>query len=572
MKSFTELRKNLTKPAEHLPQVKIAITGDTSTQFLNQAVKAYGIEKGYQYTIYEAPYNQIDLQILTGRSELHQFNPEFTIIFQSPEKLHQKFAATPFHKKSNFYTNQISYIENYCSILSGKNQKVILLNFPERDDGIFGNYANKTPYSFLYQVRKLNTALMDLSQKYKNLFIADFNQIEQQNGTSHVHDSRMYYSADMAIKFDTLPLIAKTITDIISSVKGKIHKCVILDLDNTVWGGIIGEDGVENIKIGETGTGKIYKEFQQWLKQLRERGIILAACSKNDESTAIRPFRDHPDMVLQENDIAVFIANWHNKPDNIRYIKDILNINTDAMIFIDDSPFERDMVKNELPEITVPDMPENPEDFQAHLRSLNLFETASFSPGSKDRTQQYRQEAKREEVRIQYTNEADFLKSLKMQSEAFSFTDFAIPRLAELSQRSNQFNLRTVRYTEARLKEIANDKNFLTRAFRLSDKFGDYGIISMIILECRDDYCFINTWIMSCRVLNRSMEHFVLNDIARIIGHANKTFLKGEYIPTQKNALVKDLYANLGFTFQNEYWWLNVKEFTPKTTYIMHAD
>ena len=235
---------------------------------------------------------------------------------------------------------------------------------------------------------------------------------------------------------------------------------MILDLDNTTWGGIIGDDGMENIQIGSLGIGKAFSEFQYWIKKLKNRGIIVAVCSKNTESVAKEPFEKHPDMVLRLSDISVFIANWDNKVDNIRQIQSILNIGFDSMVFLDDNPFERNIVRENIPEICVPELPEDPANYLEYLYGLNLFETVSFSNEDSARTKLYQIEAERAKVQKKFTNEDDFLKNLEMVSVIEPFNKFNTPRMAQLSQRTNQFNLRTIRYSEADIERISKSKDY----------------------------------------------------------------------------------------------------------------
>ncbi|KAB6220095.1 HAD-IIIC family phosphatase, partial [Bacteroides xylanisolvens] len=362
--------------------------------------------------------------------------------------------------------------------------------------------------------------------------------------------SSVYVNTEMLLSLDALPYVASRTVDIIAAVEGKFKKCLILDLDNTVWGGIVGDDGWENIQVGHgLGIGKAFSEFQQWVKKLKKRGIIIAVCSKNDEKKAKEPFEKNPEMVLKLDDIAVFVANWENKANNIHTIQSILNISFDSMVFLDDNPFERNMVRENVAGVTVPELPEDPSDYLEFLYSQNLFETASYSEDDKERTKQYQVEAKRVSMQKSFTNDADFLKSLDMVSVVKGFDKFNIPRVAQLSQRSNQFNLRTVRYTDAEIFAIEKNDNYVTFSFTLKDKFGDNGLICVIILNKKNtETLFVDTWFMSCRVLKRGMENFALNTIvewAKINGFKK---IVGEYLPTAKNAMVEQHYPNLGFT------------------------
>ena len=305
-------------------------------------------------------------------------------------------------------------------------------------------------------------------------------------------------------------------------------------------------------------------------KKAKKRGIILAVCSKNTESVAKEPFEKHPDMVLRLEDFAVFVANWENKADNIRYIQSILNIGFDSMVFLDDNPFERNIVRENIPGITVPELPEDPADYLEFLYQLNLFETISFSDEDAERTTQYQVEAKRNMLQKNFTNEADFLKSLNMVSLVEPFNKFNSPRVAQLSQLSNQFNLRTVRYTEADVEMLSNkNQDYHAFSFTLEDKYGDNGLICVLILKTENkNILFIDTWLMSCRVLKRGMEHFVLNTIVNYAKEKGCSTVKGEYIPTEKNEMVKDHYLKLGFQQTGNFWELNVLTYEPKECLI----
>jgi FkbH-like protein len=265
-------------------------------------------------------------------------------------------------------------------------------------------------------------------------------------------------------------------------------------------------------------------------------------------------------MVLKLVDIAVFVANWENKADNIRHIQQILNIGFDSMVFLDDNPFERNIVRENIPAITVPELPEDPADYLEYLYSLNLFETVSYSGEDSKRTKQYQEEAQRSLVQTSFTNEDDFLKSLDMISVVEPFTKFNTPRVAQLSQRSNQFNLRTIRYSESDIERMASDPAIFPFTFTLTDKFGDNGLIAVIILKKENEVTlFIDTWFMSCRVLKRGMEDFTLNTLVNFAKGKGFRYLKGEYIPTEKNGMVKDHYKNLGFQLDGNFWVLDVE-------------
>lgn len=571
MIDFTHLKKNLKRDYSGLKKIKVALLGDTATQFLVQAIKGMGFERGLNLEIWEADFNQIDRQTLDPSSDLYRFEPEIVILFQATHKLLAKFYQSQANEQQHFAEYNQSKLDEYIAhINQSLKAKIILYNYNEIDDTIFGNFANSVSSSFLYQLRKLNVDLMDLATRFPNLFICDLSSIQNRIGRNKIFQPSIYINTEMVLSIDALPEIASRTLDIIAALQGSIKKCLILDLDNTLWGGVIGDDGIENIQIGSLGIGKTFSEFQHWIKALKKRGIILAICSKNTESVAKEPFEKHPDMVLRLDDIAVFMANWDNKVQNIQQIREILNIGLDAMVFLDDNIFERNMVREHLPEVCVPELPEDPADYLEFLYAQNLFETVSLSEEDRTRTTLYQTEMQRVSQKQKFTNEADFLKSLAMKSVVEGFTKYNIPRVAQLTQRSNQFNLRTIRYTETDIAQLAVDENYIPLTFTLEDKFGNNGLICLAILEKKDaGKLFIDTWLMSCRVLKRGMEHFVLNKIVEVAIEKGFSVLQGEYLPTTKNMLVKDHFEHLGFTFTDGYWMLNTNEYQPKLTYII---
>ncbi len=569
---FKQIKANLKKDFTGLKKVKVAILADSSTQYLAQAIRGIGYEKKLDIEIWEAEYDAIDLTISDASSELYAFKPDFTFVFLSSPKLQKKFYKNGYG--SDFADDILKYYNKVAEVISSNiKTNFLVVNFPDKLDSVFGHYAGKVNGSFSYQVKKINIGLMDLAQSNAAISIIDLCGLQAMYGNAYATDTRLYISTDALFSLDFTIKVAENCVQVLEAYTGSSKKCLILDLDNTLWGGIIGDDGLENIQIGDLGVGKAFTEIQLWAKALKDRGVILAVCSKNDEINAKEPFDKHPDMVLHNDDIAVFVANWSNKHDNIRYIQSVLNIGLDSMVFIDDNAFERNMVRQFLPEVLVPELPEDPADYLPYLNSLNIFETNAYTEEDKDRTQLYKAEALRNDASRSYTSELEFLKSLDMISEVKPFDAFTIPRVAQLTQRSNQFNLRTVRYTEEDVKRITVDNNkYHTFSFTLADKYGNHGLIGVIILEKKDEQTlFVDTWIMSCRVLKRTMEQFMLNEIVQYASKHKFKQIEGEYIETRKNGMVRDHYKNLGFTTNDGRWILDVANYETKTCYITNA-
>jgi FkbH-like protein len=358
-------------------------------------------------------------------------------------------------------------------------------------------------------------------------------------------------------------------------------KCLILDLDNTLWGGIIGDDGLDGIAIGPFGDGEAFYRLQLFIREMKRRGVILCVASKNTHEVAIRVFREHPEMVLREEDIAVFMINWQPKVEGIKAIQEILNIGFDSMVFVDDNPFERNMVRQYLPDVIVPELPEEPSDYVRCLCDLNLFETTSFTAEDGQRTALYQQESKRKSLEKSFTDVGDYLRSLEMKITVAPFDSFHLSRVAQLIQRSNQFNLTTRRYSQEECETLMRRQSEGEKVFplfaRLTDRFGDYGLISVVVMEVNGADARFPLWLMSCRVLSRGVEQHMMNHVAALAKAKGAKRLVGEYIPSAKNGMVKDFYARFGFKLASEValdgsprheWAIEIDAYAPPATFI----
>ncbi len=570
MDAFTRLKRNLTKDFSGLQPVRVALLGDTSTQWLAQAIRGAGYERGLDLRVWEADFSQIAQQVYDPGSDLYSFCPQIILLYQSTQKLLGAYNLLEPGARRDLAEGRIGQVDSLrAAIRSRSAASVVYYNYPEIDDGIFGNYANKTDSSFLFQLRKLNYELMRYATQQEGFHIGDLAVLQQQMGRAVFFRSSVYVNTDMEISIEALPVVAEATVSLIGALFGRMRKCLVLDLDNTLWGGVIGDDGIEHIEIGTLGIGKAFTELQYWILKLRQRGILLAVCSKNNEAVARQPFESHPDMVLSLDDIAVFQANWDNKVDNIRRIGAKLNIGLDSMVFLDDNPFERNMVREALPSVLVPELPGDPAEFLEYLYPLHLFETVSLSAEDEERTKMYRTDRIRGEAQLSYADEEAYLASLNMVSRVAAFDGFNGPRVAQLSQRSNQFNLRTVRYTDAEVRRMGESPDIFTFSFSLEDRFGDNGIICVVILRKEtDEVLFIDSWFMSCRVLRRGMENFTLNTVAGFARKKGFRYLRGEFLATAKNGMVKDHYLSLGFVEESGRWLLDVQTYEPRPTYV----
>ena len=571
MKTFNEIKRNIKKDYTSFVKEDIAILSNSATQLLNIGIRGLAFDYNIDLNIYEADYNQVEYEVFNEGSELYRKEPKYILLYLSTNKLMEKFYSFPAQERREFAFKYLTYIEDLVSTINTKLKNSIILccNFPEIDDTIFGNQASKTEDSFLYQCRKLNYLLSEKSVQLNHLLLVDLVGLQNRFGVGHLFNNNIYITTDIVLSTDILPYVSEIVLNIIKVRNGIVNKCVILDLDNTLWGGVIGDDGYENIEIGTLRIGKAFTEFQKWLKELKNRGIILAVCSKNNEDVAKEAFLRNTEMVLKLDDISVFVANWNNKADNIRSIQSTLNIGYNSMVFLDDNPVERQIVKDNIPDITVPELPEDPAYYLQYLYSLNLFDTTGVTVEDIKRTESYQKELHISTLKKSFVNESDFLSSLEMVSLVEPFNKSNLARVVQLSQRSNQFNLRTIRYTDNDVLELAASSDYMNYCFTLNDKFGENGLICVVSLKLvTESVCFIENWFMSCRVLKRTMENFVLNTIVEDLNKTGCLKLIGEYIPTAKNNLVLDHYKNLGFMEEAGKWTLSLNDYKNRETYI----
>ena len=576
MLDLKQLKRLLKQDHTNLPSVKVALVGDTATQLLATAVRGAAVDMGFNIDLYEADYNQIEQQFLDPDSDLHHSDVQWIVLFQATHQLAALHAAMSPADRNMLAQQRLDFVESIVTDVAWAGCRILCLNYPEIDDTVYGNYANQVESSLLWQTRMLNVGLMQLAARYDNLSIVDIAAVQAQVGRNQMFAPSVYVSTEMVLSIDALPLVAYRIVETIAAQRGTFHKCLILDLDNTLWGGVIGDDGIEGIQLGHgLGIGRAFTDLQLWAKKLQQRGIILCIVSKNDEEVAKQPFLNHPDMVLRLDDIAVFIANWQTKVDNIRAIQQVLNIGFDSMVFLDDNPFERAIVREHIPGITVPELPEDPAEYLEYLYSLNLFETASASEVDNKRTRQYQQEAQRMKLKSTFANEHEFLESLGMQATVEPFNTFNTPRVAQLTQRSNQFNLRTVRYSEDDIKQLAQAPEVIDMAFSLKDRFGDHGLIAVVVMRPIDaESLLVDTWLMSCRVLKRGMECFTLNQMVEAARSRGYKRIVGEYLPTPKNGMVANHYPELGFQpleADKAHWVLTLDNYSNKPCSISLA-
>lgn len=559
--------------------VRVAIVADAAVPQLAPLLRVLLAQHRVRADVHVGEYDAVEIEVADEHSALYQHRPQIVIVFRSVNALRLKYYRQHAERDA-FATQVVDRTEGiWETLLQRTAATIIQTNYVAPYERPFGNFDQKVPDALTTMVSTVNHRMAERARTRPDVMIADLDALASYLGRRQWFDERMWNLYKAPCSFDVLPMVAQSLADIVLSRLGRVVKCVVLDLDNTLWGGVIGDDGLDGIEIGPYGPGEPFQHFQFFLLELKRRGIILAVASKNDHATALEPFRSHPEMALHEEDIAVFVANWGPKPDSIRTIRETLSIGFDAMVFIDDNPFERELVRESLPDIVVPEMPDEPSDFVKAIAELNLFETTSFSDEDKQRSELYRQNAQRENLKSTVTDIGAYLKSLDMRGVFRRFDSFHLPRAVQLLQRSNQFNLTTRRHGAAECEAMMNDpRTWAPFYLRLTDRFGDNGVISVVILKHDANAIAVDSWVMSCRVLGRGVEQFVVNHIVDYARERGCQSICGEYRPTEKNGMVKDVFAQFGFIKDQELgdgatrWRLEVSTYVPSAVHIAEAN
>lgn len=555
--------------------LKLALLADVSTQHLVPLLQALFASNGMQIETYEAGFDTIELETLDPSSGLYAFGADVVVILQATTWLkYSYFKATG--DRSGFARDRASRIEEvWKRIRARTGAHIVQSTFVLPYERPFGNYGAEVPDSLVAVVSEVNREICLRAKENAGVFVNDLDYLAAWVGRRHFIDEKLWALSKSLCALDQLPDVAQNIVDIALATQGRAVKCVVLDLDNTMWGGVVGDDGLEGIQLGDNDDTGAFRSFQLFIRELSRRGIILTVCSKNDDAVARKAFSEHPGMVLRLEDIAVFVANWDDKATNIRRIRDKLNIGLDSMVFLDDNPFERNLVRQLVPEVIVPELPEDPVLYVRALSELNIFETASHSALDAERGQLYREQDQRDSERSRFEGLDDYLKSLETVARVARFERPDLPRIAQLIQRSNQFNLTTRRYSESDCANMMADANCFAFSTTVRDRYGDFGLINIVIPRRVDAVLEIDTFVMSCRVLQRGVEQLAMNKVFDLARQAGCEAVVGRYSPSAKNSMVKDFYQRFGFhqeaaasAAEGTAWRLNLNEYVPREVHI----
>jgi FkbH-like protein len=412
---------------------------------------------------------------------------------------------------------------------------------------LMGNNESRMVHSPAAMLVRLNEALRPAADAAEVDLLA-LDQFAAEGGLEAWYDAGIWYRSKHEVHPRAAQMYGEQLVRVVAAARGRSAKCLVLDLDNTLWGGVIGDDGLEGIVIGQgSGTGEAYADMQRYARGLTERGVVLAVCSKNDEKNALEAFEKHPEMVLKRSDIACFVANWTDKASNLRSIAKTLNIGIDSLVFADDNPVERALIRKELPEVRVPELPEDPALYVSTIAAAGYFEGLRVTAEDRARGELYQQNAERARMMESSTDMESYLQSLAMEMTATPFDTIGLARITQLINKTNQFNLLTERLTDAQVAERMGRADYVTLQVRLTDRFGDNGIIAILMARVSGDAADIDTWLMSCRVLGRKVEEACLNVLVEAVAAKGAQRLLGRFRPTEKNSMVRDLYPRLGF-------------------------
>lgn len=559
--------------------LRLAIVGGCSLRPLADLIEHYTtVLAGVHIELWTGDYDNYVSEIMDDDSPLYEFGPELCFVLGSEKRCRYTGKSTDQIVQQEAEADQIvsELLSLAARIHEKSHSEVVIGNFrlpPYFDPGPMRNSGLTSDYSF----RKfVNYRLGQNLPAYAH--ICDIEFLANRLGTLRATDERTWFESKQPFSTDLMVDVAREFAVLAGSLKKAAKKVIVLDLDNTLWGGVVGDDGLEGIEVGTTSPrGEAYRDFQQNLLDLSKRGVLLAVCSKNDHEKAVEPFLKHPEMVLRLSNIVNFKANWEPKSENIRQMATELNLGLDSFVFLDDNPAEIDIVRQFVPEVTAIWLGEDPSTYSATLKNCRHFELRSVTKEDLERVKLYQQEAKRQELQSTSTDMGVYLTSLEMTATISPFTSIDVPRITQLINKSNQFNLTTRRRGESEVQALMASPEHSSFTIRLSDRFGDHGLIAIVVTKIEGDELHVDTWLMSCRVLKRQVEEITLNEIVRLARERGARRVVGSYKPTVKNGMVKDLYPRFGFapgeaTQESFDYILDVDGYTPHETKIQIAE
>jgi FkbH-like protein len=522
---------------------RVAITGSYTLSQFAAMLSLAALRLGVDVTVHESLYGQYEQDLIDSGSALYSFEPEQIVIavHEGALRLDPALESTQgaVSAEAARWRGLWERVAHRCDAT------IVQHNFALRPESEFGNLSAAALGSRYAVAQAVNAVLAQSAPDHVS--VVDCDRLAANFGRERWFDDRYWFRARQAVALDALPLLSRNSAAVIASRLGLQRKCLVLDLDNTLWGGVIGEDGLGGIVLGGDGAGEAFAAFQEYCLALKERGVILAVASKNNEADAREVFERHPDMRLRLEDFAMFVVNWEDKPTDLRRIAQTLGIGLDSLVLVDDNPAERQIVRRLVPEVDVIALPDEPAGYRRALASYLGFEPTAITREDRQRTAQYRARAAAAELASSASDIDSFLRDLRMEAVIAPFDDLHLPRISQLCGKTNQFNLTTRRHSEQMLRRFMHSPAHVTRYLKLRDRFADQGLVAVVIAEIRGEVLEIDSFLMSCRVIGRTVETQLMAELCRAAGAAGCTKLRGVYLPTAKNAIVSGLYERFGF-------------------------
>jgi FkbH-like protein len=570
------LKSELLKQQD-LAQTRIAILGGSTSAEVRNALELFLLTQGIQPSFYESDYNRYYEDVLLEDSGLWSFKPNIVFIHTTWKNVSQfpRLMASQAEVEECVRIEMAKLESMWTKIHHRAGAVIIQNNFDLPRTRLLGNLEASEVFGKVHFLLRLNAEIAHYARSNSRFLVNDILYLSAELGLKAWHDSSYWHRFHMALSPIASVSLGRSVAAIVKAIYGKAKKCLVLDLDNTLWGGVIGDDGVENLVLGQDNPiGEAFLDFQRYVKGLQERGVILTVCSKNDPDNAASGFL-HPDSALKREDFSAFYANWDPKPENIRKIAAELGIGLDSMVFVDDNPVERALVARELPEVAVPDLGTDVSSFADRLERERYFELEKLVQDDISRSTYYSTNARRGASELSFSCYGEFLASLDMKAEIGPFCAVYMDRITQLINKTNQFNLTTRRYTRAEVESIAADESCVTLYGRLSDKFGDNGLVSVLIGLKTGSELELDVWLMSCRVLKREMELAMFDSLLELCQSQGIRRVVGIYVPSKKNKMVAEHYAGLGFVRVDraadgrEVWHYNVPQtFSSRSLHI----
>ncbi len=565
-------------------RLRVAVVGSATLDHLSPAIRVAALRHRLLFDLHTGAYAQYRQEILDPASSLYAFAPQLVVLAMTANDAIGNIPVTATEAEvSAALTHAVEELRALWRTLRDRAKvTVIQQTFLEHSLPVFGSYDRSVAGAPSRMVRELNDLLADAARADGTLLL-DIEQQKQRDGIEAWFDVRRWLHAKQEIRPEAAAYYGELLARIIAAQRGLSRKCLVLDLDNTLWGGVVGDDGIDGIVLGEgSAQGEAHLALQRYARQLKDRGILLAVCSKNDPAIAEAAFRDHPEMLLRRADIAAFVANWRDKAANLQEIAAQLNIGIDSLVFVDDNPVERARVREALPMVAVPELPDDPAEYATALAAAGYFEAVSFTSEDRARAELYAKDSQRSALLSESTSVDDFLRSLDMTVDHGQFGTSDLVRVTQLVNKTNQFNTTTRRYSAEEIAAAASSPAHITLQFRLRDRFGDNGLVSTIILGPNDEPATyeLENWVMSCRVFGRELEFEAMNIAVETALRRNARGFFADYIPTKKNVVIKDLFPSLGFGLvsggakpdESSRWFLDLSRYAPRQTHITRRE